>query len=1080
MNILKTRWINNRWINNRWTKILLAIVIVVGLYGAAGHWLLPWWLKSFIPQQIESATGRKAQLTDIDINPYTLEVWLKDLKIMGPKGKQPAVELGGLYANASVASIIHLGPVIDQLRINQPQIRFARLAPHRFSFDDILKRFKKTTPKKPKKKPASQPHFAIYNIQIKGGQIDFDDHVTGQNHRISALNFSLPFISNLAHKVNIFTKPALSARIDGSLLQLHGHSKPFAKTRATYLDLNLNELNLANYTKLVPASLDYRPETGTLSSHLVLSFKLNAAGKAQVELHGSAKLDDLAVHQKSTDAELKIGRIALAIAPSQLLARQFNLADLNIRKITLVKPGKHGLNAAIGKIALGKTTYADNKLRAASLQLKQLELHIQGHKQSAVAISSIVIGLTRYGDHKAQIASLDISQPQLSVQRNRNGSIDLLSAVKSLAGNKTASGSAAQPLAKPKAGKTAPVVTLAHFKLTKGTIQVADYTAAQPVHLKLEHLTLGASNLTTRKGAKLPITLATDIGKGHVAVNGHVTLDPLTVALDTHVKSLNLAFVQGYLASKLNVKLRRVDFSTRGKLQLSKPAHGAMRTRYRGNLAATRLDIADKLTGQPFLNWRALRIAGLDFRYPARGAPFAVSTGNISLSDFYARVILNSDARLNVQDVISGKQAKPISVTTPTNTPAPAKPAPAKLTKAGPAPRIALGKITLKNGRVNYTDHYIKPHYSTTMEALGGSIGAISSTKPVAAPINLHGTLNSGGNLKIVGTVNPLAKPLALDMGIDANGIELTRLSPYSAKYAGYNIDKGKLSVKLHYKLDHQQLQATNHVFLNQLTFGNHVDNQTATHLPVRLAVALLKDPSGNINIDLPISGSLSDPKFSITGVLISTLGNLIAKAITAPFSLLGRALGLNGEQLSYVQFKPGFATLDAKAKTKLKTLIKALKNRPSLTLDIAGRADPATDTEGLRHAILLRKLRQAKLAASGKSLTNLEQTTLTSKERDKYLEIVYDQAKFKKPTNFLGMTKSQPPATMEKMLLAQIHPDRVMLKALARKRANVVLNYLAKQGKVPNSQMFLTSSHIGTKGMQGKGTTSRVDFTLK
>jgi hypothetical protein len=212
---------------------------------------------------------------------------------------------------------------------------------------------------------------------------------------------------------------------------------------------------------------------------------------------------------------------------------------------------------------------------------------------------------------------------------------------------------------------------------------------------------------------------------------------------------------------------------------------------------------------------------------------------------------------------------------------------------------------------------------------------------PQMAELALSGTAEGTATLAIDGQVNPLAEPLALDIRAKVSDLDLPPLSPYSVKYAGHGIERGKLSMDVAYKIQPDgQLTATNKLVLNQLEFGEPVAGAPAS-LPVQLATALLADSQGVIDLDLPISGSLNDPQFSIGPIIFKAIINLIGKAITAPFSLLARALGGGdgGQDLSQVAFAPGSAQLNAKARAQLDKVAKALADRPGLKLTVAGSA---------------------------------------------------------------------------------------------------------------------------------------------
>ncbi|WP_369798741.1 DUF748 domain-containing protein [Achromobacter sp. DMS1] len=265
---------------------------------------------------------------------------------------------------------------------------------------------------------------------------------------------------------------------------------------------------------------------------------------------------------------------------------------------------------------------------------------------------------------------------------------------------------------------------------------------------------------------------------------------------------------------------------------------------------------------------------------------------------------------------------------------------------------------------MTFTDRFVKPNYVAELSSVEGSISAVSSMRPQPAKVQVTGRVYTTAPLSISGVVQPFAKFLALDLKASAKGVDLPRFTTYSAKYVGYPIKRGKLSVDLEYKIKNRDLTASNHVVLNQLTFGDKTNSPDATKLPVLLAVALLKDSRGNIDINLPISGSLDDPQFSVGGIILRVLGNLLVKAVTSPFSLLASAFG-SDEELSYVEFAPGSAALTPESLERIETLGKALADRPGLKMDISGRADPAADDAGLRQAWVVAQIRAAKPATS-------------------------------------------------------------------------------------------------------------------
>ena len=325
-----------------------------------------------------------------------------------------------------------------------------------------------------------------------------------------------------------------------------------------------------------------------------------------------------------------------------------------------------------------------------------------------------------------------------------------------------------------------------------------------------------------------------------------------------------------------------------------------------------------------------------------------------------------------------------------------------------------------------------------------------------------------------------LGKDLFLDMKASARDIELAPLSAYAVKYAGYGIQRGKLSLALKYGIENQKLSAENQIYLDQLTFGERVESPTATTLPVLLAVALLKDRNGVIDVNLPISGSLDDPRFSVGGIIFQVIGNLVVKAVTSPFALLGSLVG-GGEELSFVEFTPGSAALAAGEQQKLGNLAKALTERPNLRLEITGRAAAEPDEAALKRAALDAKVRAQKfneLRRAGTAPASPDAVTVDAAEYERFLRRAYGVEKLPdKPRNFLGIAKELPVPEMESLMLAHANIEKDDLQRLASSRAQTAKEWLMIEGKVPAERLFINAPVLAAPE---KGKPTRVDFGLR
>jgi outer membrane protein OmpA-like peptidoglycan-associated protein len=398
---------------------------------------------------------------------------------------------------------------------------------------------------------------------------------------------------------------------------------------------------------------------------------------------------------------------------------------------------------------------------------------------------------------------------------------------------------------------------------------------------------------------------------------------------------------------------------------------------------------------------------------------------------------------------------------------------------AAPPAVIHIGQIILARGNLNYTDNFIKPNYTANITQLAGKIGAFGTASGgPPAPLTLEGQIDDNAPVNIDGTINPLTPVTFLDVKGKADGVELTHLTPYSSKYTGYPIIKGRLTMDVHYALDQGKLNADNHIFLSQLTFGDRVEGKGISHLPVKLAVALLKDSQGNIDVDIPVTGSLSDPHFSFGSLIWHAFVNLIGRAVTSPFRLIASAMSGNHQDLGYVEFAPGSNVLDAQAKDRLTQIAKILTGKPSLNLDIIGRADPKFDEDGLRKVMMQQQITHELAKDQGGDESDVSVLSkLSPDDYNKYLSKAYKHAKFSKPRDLIGLTKSQPPDVMEKLLQTNVTVDQDALRHLAERRADAVRQWL--HGKVDDKRVFVSAPKLDAKGIDDKGKTTRADFGL-
>jgi hypothetical protein len=567
-----------------------------------------------------------------------------------------------------------------------------------------------------------------------------------------------------------------------------------------------------------------------------------------------------------------------------------------------------------------------------------------------------------------------------------------------------------------------------------------------------------------------------------IDVKGQLALTPLSMQLDSQITRLPVHALEPYFSDALNVDVLRLNAGYTGRLELALTDSGLklklsgdalaeeLQTTLRGSALAAS---SGAVAGDELISWNAFSVKGLTVDVNP-GAALQVNVGEAAVTDFFARVLISEQGRINLQDIVKSDPANTSSAnvtSSATNSIAPRAdsarpndPISSKNQSAGPEPIINVGAISLINGKLYFADRFIKPNYAANLSELTGKLGAFSS-QPVAgtvhmADLELRGKAEGTAALEILGKVNPLAKPLALDIKAKVRDLELAPLSPYSVKYAGHGIERGKLSVDLEYLVKPDgQLTASNKIVLNQIKFGDKVEG-APNSLPVRLAVALLADRNGVIDINLPVSGSLNDPQFSIGGVVFKLIVNLVVKAITAPFSLLASAFGGGGDELGQVSFQPGSSALSVQANPGLEKVAKALQDRPNLKMTVVGQASLEVEREAykkerLKALVAAEKRRSAVSSGAGSNATQTAAITVSDAEYPALLKEVYKRSDVPKPRNAVGLVKDIPATEMEALLLANLPVTEQAMQELALARGVAVRDHLAAQG-LPSDRLFL------------------------
>ncbi len=945
-----------------WIAGVTAAFILFGFLGLPP--LLKWQLESRLTETL----GRETTIERIAFNPFTLETTVQGFALRERGSDRAAFRCESLYVNFSARSLRYFAPVVEALTVTRPRLALARGKDGRYSLEDLWASLAQPPDSEP-------PRFALANLRLVDGAIEFDDRKTSGRHVVQGLAFDLPLLSNLEEHLDVFVQPRLAAVVNGASLKIEGQSKPFHGTRTSRLKLRLNDMEAKPYLAYLQPLLPVTVPSARLNTTLAFDFSIGSDGKPRLRVQGDAGIEGLALARREGGELLKVAKAT------------FSKLDLNLHTRTL---------------ALGE---------------------------------------------------LRIESPALSLAREADGTLDLARLV--------------PPSEAPPVVDTPPepwTFRLGALALTGGSLRFEDRTRTPALTLGANAVGLTIEDFVNTPDHASRVKLDATLDSGGVLALGGTLGNDLKGRLDVTVTRAALPPFWVYAQPHVAAQLRQGALSARGTLELGHDAEAPL-VAWQGEAELTDVDLKAEHRKADLARWKSLQLRGMEL---ATNPPKVV-IAEARLSDFYKRLLLDEEGRLNL--LLLGRHGK----TAVQDAPAP------EGDQSGVPEWIEIGKLSLERGNVYFSDHFIKPNYNAHITHLEGSIGPLRNGRQ--ATIALQGRVARTAPLTIEGQLDSFSKALFLDLHANASDIEMAALTPYSGRYLGYGIEKGRLSTQVHYKLERRTLTAENHITLDQLTFGAAVESKDATKLPVLFAVSLLKDGKGVIDVDMPVSGSLDDPKFSVSGIVLKLVFSLITKAVTAPFALLGSLVPGGGEELGYVEFAPGTATLDAAAEEKLAKLALVLGERPGLKMDISGRVDPAADEAGLRQHWLdgeIRRRHVERLKRKGQAPTDPEMVEVPTSDYPDLLEDVYEDADFERPRNAIGLLKTQPLEVMENMLREHAPIGTGALHELAEQRAQNTKQYLQDDGGVAAERLFLTAPKEGAGEGAESAAPTRVDFKLK
>ncbi|SES36236.1 protein of unknown function [Halopseudomonas bauzanensis] len=589
-------------------------------------------------------------------------------------------------------------------------------------------------------------------------------------------------------------------------------------------------------------------------------------------------------------------------------------------------------------------------------------------------------------------------------------------------------------------------ILLNQAQLRDYRLQLTDHQPTTPVELDIGPLNLDLSEFDSQSESPFKLSIDTALNQeGQLAVSGEVGINPITADLQVETRQIDLTVAQAYIEPLMRLELRSglLDSNVQVQLEQLEP----LQLSVTGQAGVQQLHVVDGPAKRDLLKWQSLQLDDLNY------AGNSLSINKVSLQQPYVRFIINRDMSTNFSDLMVPQPAAPGSAASDSSDPF----------------GIRIGGVSINNGSANFADFSLTPNFATGIEQLNGSIGTLDNQSKKAAAVDLNGKVDRYAPVTIKGRLTPFDPLNSLDIATSFKNVELTTLTPYSGKFAGYRIRKGRLNLDLHYQIDEGQLKADNRVLLEDLQLGERVDSPDAVDLPIRLAVALLKDTKGNIDIELPVAGDLNNPEFSVMPIVWQTLRNLMLRATQAPFKFIAGLAGAGEADLSELSFAAGSAELDDQATKVLGTLSSALQERPQLILEVEGISATSADGPPLATQRLEREMRLLAASTMRRPPDNPAELELDDRDQIKLIRKLHEQRQLSLPEQVLELPREERDRAMRQALIDSWSDNSLPLRRLAQQRASAIKDWLVDQGGLEAERIHLLDASEGTADGSGK-----------
>ncbi|MEQ6291795.1 DUF748 domain-containing protein [Vogesella sp. GCM10023246] len=899
--------------------------------------------------------GRSLTLGKVEFAPWALRLTLHDVALRDRDGS-PLFSAARLNVDAEGLPLLIGRFQFADIALDTPQLWAKRNAQGEWNWSRLLQ--DASGPPQPEQEKSSQPpKLLIRMLALNKGQAHVQDALGGDvQHQVLPLDFHLQNLSTLPDNHGRYQ---LAAELDdGTRLAWQGSLllQPLQSDGV----LKVEGFTLASIWPYAQPHLKLAAPQGKLAATVPYHFDLAGVSASAWSRGFSARLDGLALAAPQSGSPFKLASLALTGGQFDLVNRQLTLGSLTLaggelatvldaqaqpdwlaaipvaQPAAAAKPAANHAAAPGWRVNLPRIRLENWQLRAthqgfiaplsASLKLDSMQAAVAVDANGGVKVQGATLALSQLtaasggqpafaslagvqlasseldlGKHRIVPGNITLQGLQLAVNRSKDGKLDIAEALRQRTPATAAPAAASGQPAAPAWQIHYPELTLAG-----GSVSWRDSSTATPVALQLADVAASVSGDPQQGWA---LQLGGGLGQGKLQLDATLAANlqdikgqlqasrlPLAGVAPYALEQTVLRFGGGELSAELGFALAGSRWQADGKAQLDK------------------LALFEPGRREPLLGWQQLAVSGI------KAQPQRVSIADVRLVAPQLRFILDEKRVPNFAHLMKPQ-------------PATAKPAAsAKPATGSAAPVVDVRAIRVRNARMDFADLGLQPSFGTRIHSLSGTVLGLSSKPGRRGTVTLDGRVDQFGDVRIRGALSPFEVTRDLDMTLNFRNIPLGSLNPYSMTFAGWQITDGRLSTELRYLLKDRQLNGDNRVVIDHIQLGNEVANYDGTRLPLRLAVALLEDSDGRIDLSLPVAGSLDQPDFSYGHLVWQAIRNILVKVVTAPF----RAL-FGGEGFDEIYADAGDDRIPPPEREKLGKLADLMAKRPKLALAIGG-----------------------------------------------------------------------------------------------------------------------------------------------